>query len=332
MEEKIIENRKYVVYKHTSPNNKVYIGVTCQDPPEKRWANGFGYRNNKHFDNAISKYGWQNFSHEILITDLTQKEAAEKEIEFIAQYNAADRNYGYNVSIGGNSLGKLSDEHKQKIGNSGMISVLQYTKSFEFIRRWDSITEASINIGISASLISACCREKEQSAGGFIWRYEFPDLVRNPRGHTNTETYNSVDQYSANGEFLATYNNLETASLKTNIDRSTIGKCCRNEQRKAGGYIWRYHGEELTKEHIKWCNGTGLENRRKVIIQYSLDGKFIRIWESINAITKELGFNNSAIIRCCKDNQKSSYGFIWRYASDIADSITPLCPTPSQAI
>lgn len=332
MKENLKKESNYVVYKHTSPSNKIYIGVTCQDPPEKRWANGCGYRNNKHFYGAISKYGWQNFRHEILISGLTQKEAAEKEIEFIAQYNATDRNCGYNVSIGGNSLGKLSDEHKQKIGDAGKLSVLQYTKSFEFIRRWDSITEASINIGVSTSLISACCREKEQSAGGFIWRYEFPDLVGSPRGHTNIETYNPVDQYSTNGEFIATYNNIEDASLNTDIDRSTIGKCCRNEQRKTGGYIWRYHGDELTKEHIEWCNGTGLENRRKSIIQYSLDGKFIRIWESTNAITKELGFDNSAIIRCCKGNQKSSYGFIWRYASDIQDLTALLSPILSQAV
>lgn len=28
-------DRKYVVYKHTSPSNKVYIGITCQNPPKK---------------------------------------------------------------------------------------------------------------------------------------------------------------------------------------------------------------------------------------------------------------------------------------------------------
>lgn len=30
----------YVVYKHTAPNGKCYIGVTRQNPPEKRWKNG----------------------------------------------------------------------------------------------------------------------------------------------------------------------------------------------------------------------------------------------------------------------------------------------------
>ena len=53
----------YTVYKHTSPNGKVYIGITCK-PTKARWKNGKGYKNNDYFYNAILKYGWENFSHE----------------------------------------------------------------------------------------------------------------------------------------------------------------------------------------------------------------------------------------------------------------------------
>lgn len=229
---------------------------------------------------------------------------------------------------------KLSKEHKKRIADAGKISILQYTKSMEFIRRWDSAIEASVVIGVSASIIAACCREKEQSAGGFVWRYEFPELIKHPKGHTNPETYNPVDQYCISGEFIKTYNNIEDASLITGIDRSTISKCCKNKQRKSGGFIWRYHGEKLTQEHIEWCNSTGKENVRKAIIQYSISGEFIKMWESTNAITKEMRYNNSAIIRCCKGDQKTSYGFIWRYASDIQDPTAPLFPTstPSSSL
>ena len=60
----------YVVYKHTAPNGKVYIGITCRDP-EERWANGKGY-NGQYFGRAVKKYGWENFSHEKLFSDLTK--------------------------------------------------------------------------------------------------------------------------------------------------------------------------------------------------------------------------------------------------------------------
>lgn len=310
------EERCYVVYKHTSPSNKVYIGVTCQNPPEKRWANGKGYNDNKHFSRAISKYGWQNFLHEILFAGLTKEQAIEKEIELIAKYNATNRDYGYNIALGGNSVGELPEEQRRKISEAGKIPILQYTKSLEFIKRWDSVTSASNEVGVSTSCISACCRGNIGLAGGFVWRYEFPELIKNPKGHTNPDTYKPVDQYSARGEFIATYIHMSEASEKTGIDDSTISKCCKGEQRKTGGCIWRYHGEELTQEYIDWCNGTGREDARVSVIQYSMSGELIKIWESINSIIKELEYDGSAIIRCCKNEQKSSYGFIWCYADE----------------
>ena len=48
---------EYCVYKHTSPNGMVYIGITRQNPI-KRWMNGKGYSYNTYFYNAILKYGW----------------------------------------------------------------------------------------------------------------------------------------------------------------------------------------------------------------------------------------------------------------------------------
>lgn len=67
----------FVVYKHTTPNGKVYIGITGNEP-RKRWNNGNGYRGNKHFWNAILKYGWDNIAHEILFDGLTQDQAEKK--------------------------------------------------------------------------------------------------------------------------------------------------------------------------------------------------------------------------------------------------------------
>ena len=108
-----MKERNYTVYKHTSPNGKVYIGITRQKP-EKRWANGLGYKGNTYFELAIRKYGWNNIEHEILYTELTKKEAEEKEVETIALYKSNQRKYGYNIEAGGNSVGKASEESKLK--------------------------------------------------------------------------------------------------------------------------------------------------------------------------------------------------------------------------
>lgn len=92
----------YTVYKHTSPSGKVYIGITSS-PVNRRWQNGKGYRQNKYFSSAISKYGWDNFDHEIVCTNLSGSEAFEMEKLLIRFYNSTDRRFGYNQSTGGES-------------------------------------------------------------------------------------------------------------------------------------------------------------------------------------------------------------------------------------
>jgi hypothetical protein len=51
----------------------------------------------------------------------------------------------------------------------------------------------------------------------------------------------------------------------------------------------------------------------KIILQYDLNGKFIREWESIKEASGGLKINSSNISSCAKRNLKQSKGFIWRY-------------------
>lgn len=138
------KDRKFCVYKHTSPSGKCYVGITCQNPI-KRWGiNGGGYLHkdkksdkyiHPYFVHAILKYGWSNFTHEILYTELSETEAKAKEIELIQYYK--QQNLSYNITNGGDGvLGvhhvawnkgiptpedkkrkgfKLTEEHKQKL-------------------------------------------------------------------------------------------------------------------------------------------------------------------------------------------------------------------------
>lgn len=49
-----------------------------------------------------------------------------------------------------------------------------------------------------------------------------------------------VNQYSLNNVFLAQYSSIKEASLLTNTSQKGISFCCRNKQKHANHYIWRY--------------------------------------------------------------------------------------------
>lgn len=196
----ISKERFYCVYKHTFPNRKVYIGITCKNPIY-RWNNGNGYKKecNLFMFNAIKKYGWNNIKHDILFDKLSKEEACKKEIELISFYRSNQRKYGYNLMSGG-TYGRHSEETKKKISicqkgkhlsNETKIKiskslkmlykdgvpqrrkpVCQFTKSLKFIRIFNSIAEAENETHIYSANISACCKGKRKSTGGYIWQYQ----------------------------------------------------------------------------------------------------------------------------------------------------------------
>ena len=111
----------YTVYKHITPNNKIYIGITCRNPLMRWGKNGNGYKQQPYFWNAIRKYGWDNIQHVIIADGLTKDMAAIAERKLIKRYDSRNPEKGYNTQPGGNIGGlgmKLSDEAKEKIRQS----------------------------------------------------------------------------------------------------------------------------------------------------------------------------------------------------------------------
>lgn len=111
----------YVVYVHQNKiNGKRYVGIT--NNTSKRWyGKGKHYNGCPYFYSAIQKYGWDNFAHEVIVRGLTLAEASEMEQYYIAKYKTCDKEYGYNLTRGGQNaptmLGKHhSEETKRKIG------------------------------------------------------------------------------------------------------------------------------------------------------------------------------------------------------------------------
>lgn len=199
----------YCVYKHTFPNNKIYIGITSMNPL-KRWANGCGYKKQILMFRAILKYGWDNVKHEILYSGLTKEEACQKEIELIARYKSNDPNFGYNRDNGGScpseemkthlrelNLGKhhseesrkkMSESRKgrtswnkgistkkevvEKIAVAQSLSTLQYSIDGKLITTYKSVREAARMTGLQSGAIGRCCSGKLKTAGGYVWRHK----------------------------------------------------------------------------------------------------------------------------------------------------------------
>lgn len=95
-----MDDKRYSIYKHTTPDGKVYIGITSMSP-DKRWGcNGVNY-NKQYFNNAIEEFGWNNIEHEIIATNVKRTYAECFEKALIKMYDSTNKNNGYNISEGG---------------------------------------------------------------------------------------------------------------------------------------------------------------------------------------------------------------------------------------
>jgi hypothetical protein len=78
-------------------------------------------------------------------------------------------------------------------------------------------------------------------------------------------------------------------------------------------------------ENLEWCSrqyntNYGTRNEKvaeklsKQVEQYDLNGNLINVWKSVMEIERCLGFDGSAISKCCRGYRyKTAYGYIWKY-------------------
>lgn len=64
----------------------------------------------------------------------------------------------------------------------------------------------------------------------------------------------------------------------------------------------------------KGCHYKGI-NSEKQIVQTTLDGTEIRVWENSRTVFLETGMSDWSISECCRGNRHKAYGFKWHYAS-----------------
>ena len=132
----------YFVYMHTNRiNGKIYIGK-CKRKPSYRWGkDGSGYlrcsqghekADQRHFANAIKKYGWDNFIHIVIKDNMSIEEADIVEKQMIELFNTI--NNGYNLKEGG-ARGELSPESLKKMSDSVRRGFREHPERVEKIRQ-----------------------------------------------------------------------------------------------------------------------------------------------------------------------------------------------------
>jgi group I intron endonuclease len=189
------------IYRITNKENgMIYIGQTIQSL-EDRWRQ---HRKKSstclYLKRAFEKYGIDNFIFE-MICSCDNEELDKLEIHYMNEFNSIVPN-GYNLREGGNS-GRHNEETKKKISEAlkGRTDIIrnhnhfkvgemrhteksknkmsiahkkgidQYDLDNNFIKSYDSIADAAIEINTCRDNIGRVCSGRNKTAAGFIWKY-----------------------------------------------------------------------------------------------------------------------------------------------------------------
>lgn len=157
------------------------------------------------------------------------------------------------LNMGRNKGIKRSSRIRQKISNGHNFhkkSVLQFDKDGNFLKEYESISQAGRQSGIPPSHISMACRKRLNFGGCFIWKYKnalkASDWKKKDVIYVKIMSIKKpVFQYDANGLCLREYTSILTAEKETGIRH--ISECCRGKANSCGGFLWRYKNTLLLK-------------------------------------------------------------------------------------
>jgi group I intron endonuclease len=237
----------YIVYAHINKTNgKIYIGITCRKPKRRWGSNGNGYKQHPYFYNAIQKYSWENFEHEIIASNLTKQEAENFEKLLISKIPKEE---SYNVTAGGEGTvgyrhtedakqriseahkGKIvSDETRKKLSEAGMGKIIseEAKKKMSKARKGNKFSEETKK------------NMSEAGKGRIFSEKHKRKLSEVKKGIRNLKNSKTVNQYDLACNFIKEWSCMSEAERILNISRGKISETCKGKRKTAGGFKWKY--------------------------------------------------------------------------------------------
>lgn len=230
----------YTVYLHTFPNGKRYVGITCQDV-KRRWRNGKGYEGQVVYG-AILKYGWNNIKHEVLFEGLTKEQAEEEEKALIKRYDTTSHANVYNVELGGNATGKVSDESKRKNSESHK-GLMAGEKHWHYGQHWSDEVKKKISEAHKGMKYGEETLKKKSAISSGKGNPMYGTKI--PAEHKKKLQAACVKATSKPVVCIETgkvYHSAAQAQRETGICSRTISYVANRDKRykTAGGYHWEY--------------------------------------------------------------------------------------------
>ena len=290
-------------------------------------------RENKAFMNILEN---NECDSEILVDNLTEEDAFQLEKVFIAYFKDISSNLT-NVGEGGENPPRITGKRPKEWANKIRESQIEFYKIHpeykeaaskrlkDFLKTdaGKAFSQKSLETrqGQEFRLAQAERCQKANRTTEYRIRqselmkeiYKSDELRARERGANNPRAQ-GVRQYDLEMNFISEYSTITEAAKSLGISISRISDAARGNRKTAGGYIWKFSNDKQIRHKKKPVYNIENDKNLKPILQYDLNGNFLREYRGIAEATRLNGFKNRTNIICnLKGRTKSAYGFVWKY-------------------
>lgn len=274
-----------IIYKYTSPSGKSYIGQTTNESHRRAtwFCEKYRYAGTA-INRARKKYGAKNFKYEVLHKKyyFNKKEASMDldrwEIYYIGYYNTFKE--GYNNTIGGATPRGVvrTQEFKNKISHS--------KKGIKLSKQHSLKISKALTGHILSKAASNHRKEVRRNSG---------DLQK-------------VGQYSKEGTLIKVWSCVSEVSESLGINIQNVYRAT-----KTLGIYKGYYWRNVINSKTPFIFKNKMRSNNKKVLQYDLNGNFIKEFNSIAEAAKSVEKSYHNISACCSGRVKTAYNYKWKY-------------------
>lgn len=181
-------------------------------------------------------------------------------------------------------------------------SIFEYDENGNFITSYESVTKIIEKYSVNRSTVNRAIQGKYNLNGKYYSR-EFVDKFDK---FTNTSIKNKpIYLYNLDGTFFKEYSSpiecVKSFGLKSSSSISSAIRLGR-----------AFKGYQVYLEKVESAKKLQLNNQKKLVDQYDMQGNYIKTWDSITAAVKEYG---QGVCRCIKGQSKHCKNFIFKLRS-----------------
>ena len=200
---------------------------------------------------------------------------------------------GYNATLGGEGVSVIGDSIYQM--DSKNYSIKKIYKS-----RKDILS--TFNTVVS---VSACCCAVQETVYGDVWYYKsnFDEMSKEDIIKDIDYRVNKIYYLNSDNEIILKFNDIFEVLSYFNYDFYFI-------------FSLKNNGLCFAKDFYNHFYDKGIYYREKPVVQFDLEGKYLKFYKSIHEAERQTGVKRVSIKSVCEKNKITAGNTQWRYAND----------------